>query len=119
MEKLEKIKEVLENMSDYDLFSIWNEYARENCYDDEIFELNEDTFNEICSGMTASDIAMKIQYGNFNFGDDYFVFNGYANFDSGSLSDFVYIDDLARYIEDNEETFDNDELEEIFDEEEI
>lgn len=109
-----KIIEILEDMNDDDLLSIWNEYASENGYNN-IYNMEE--FDDICEDMTATEIACKCIYGEFNPNHDYFKFNGYENFESSDyLTDLIYIDDLADYIVRNEETFDNDDLQEYFDE---
>lgn len=108
-----KIIEILEDMSDDDLFSIWNEYANENGYNN-IYNMEE--FDEICDSMTASDIARRCFYGKFNPNDNYFIFNGYANFESSDyLEDFIDFDDLADYCIRNDEDFNDQEIRDILD----
>lgn len=114
-EKVEAIKNIIEDMDDSDAVALHNEYCYEtNDYDDEIFEMEE--FDEICEGMTPSDIAMRTFYSNFNPNDDYFHFNGYGNFEStGDPTDWIYPSDIAREVVDREESFENDEIQEEID----
>lgn len=105
----EEIKEILEDLDNYELLRIWNEFANY----DTVFTSEE--FDEICSGMTPTEIAMKSFYGDFNPNHDFWTFNGYENFKSSDyLTDLIYLDDLADDICDNYNTYDSDELEEYF-----
>jgi len=102
-----------------DLVAIHNEYVTStNHYDDEIFGM--DMFDELCNGMSPTDIAQRIYYGDFNITDAYFRFNGYANFESFDYADDeksgIYTNEIATYIDENEETFGNDEIDELLDE---
>ena len=117
MKTIEEIKEFLEDMSESDIFYMWNEYAQNNNYDDEIYEMDE--FDEIMDGENATTIANKIFYGDFNPNHNYFCFNGYANLKSSDyLDDLISFYDLAQYIYDNDEDFDNDDLRDFLDEDE-
>ena len=117
MTKTEMIKDLLENMSESQLYTIVNEYFdKTNYYDDRIYDMDE--FNEIMSGMSPSDIATKIFYGDFRPNDNYFRFDGYANLQSFDyISDEVDLEEIADYIIDNDEDFDNSDIREILDEE--
>ena len=116
MDKQEQIKGYLKGLNDSELLSIYNEFANET-YNNNIYLMVE--FDEICENMTASDIARRCFYGKFNPNDNYFIFNGYENFDSSDyLEDFIDFDDLADYIVKNDEDFDNDDIREILDENE-
>ena len=117
MTKTEMIKDLLENMSESQLYIIANEYFdKTNYYDDRIYDMDE--FDEIMSGMSPSDIATKIFYGDFRPNDNYFKFNGYANLESFDyISDEVDLEEIADYIVDNDEDFDNSDIREIIDEE--
>lgn len=104
MKTQNEIKEYLENLSDGDLLSLWNEYSGENCRDGDIYCMDE--FNELCGNMEPSDLANRIFYGKFNPNDTYFIFNGYANLESSDyLEDFIDIDELAQHIYDNDDDF--------------
>ena len=117
MTKTEMIKDLLENMSESQLYTIANEYFdKTRYYDDRIYDMDE--FDEIISGMSTSDIATKIFYGDFRPNDNYFKFDGYANLESFDyISDEVDLEEIADYIVDNDEDFDNSDIREILDEE--
>ena len=114
-EKVEAIKNIIEGMDEPDAVALHNEYCYEtNDYDDEIIEMER--FDEICEGMTPSDIARSIFYGDFNPNHDYFHFNGYGNFEStGNPTDWIYPGDIARKVVDRECSFENDEIQEEID----
>lgn len=113
MDKQKQIKEYLKGLNDSELLSIYNEYADINYYE-RVYNMVE--FDEICESMTASDIARRCFYGKFNPNDNYFIFNGYENFDSSDyLDDFIDFDDIANYITRNDEDFDSDEIRNILD----
>ena len=107
----EEIKEILENLDDCELLRIWNEFDQYST----IYTSEE--FDEICGGMTPSEIALKCFYGkHFNPNDEFFTFNGYENFESSDdLADFIDFDDLADYCIRNDEDFDDQEIRDILD----
>ena len=114
-EKIEAIKNIIKGMDDSDAVAFHNEYCYEtNDYDDEIIEMER--FDEICEGMTPSEIARSIAYGDFNPNHDYFHFNGYGNFESTDCpTDWIYPGDIARDVVDRERSFGNDEIQEEID----
>ena len=114
-EKVEAIKSIIEDMDESDAVALHNEYCYEtNNYDDEIIEMER--FDEICEGMTPSDIANHIFYGDFNPNHGYFHYNGYGNFEStGCPTDWIYPGDIAREVVGREESFGNDEIQEEID----
>ena len=114
-EKVEAIKNIIEDMDDSDAVALHNEYCYEtNDYDDEIIEMER--FDEICEGMTPSDIARSIFYGDFNPNHEYFHYNGYGNFESTDYpTDWIYPGDIAREVVDRECAFENDEIQEEID----
>lgn len=114
-EKVEAIKNIIEDMDDSDAVALHNEYCYEiNNYDDEIIEMER--FDEICEGMTPSDIANHIFYGDFNPNHEYFHYDGYGNFESTDYpTDWIYPGDIAREVVDREKSFENDEIQEEID----
>lgn len=114
-EKVETIKNIIEDMDESDAVALHNEYCYEtNNYDDEIIEMER--FDEICEGMTPSDIANHIFYGDFNPNHEYFHYDGYGNFESTDYpTDWIYPGDIAREVVDREESFRNDEIQEEID----
>ena len=88
-----EIMEILKNLSDSEILYIYREM---DSYDS-IFEMDE--FDEICDSMTATELACKCFYGNFNPNHDYFKFNGYENFESSDyLSDLIYFDEMVDFV---------------------
>ena len=114
-EKVEAIKNIIEDMDESDAVALHNEYCYEtNDYDDEIIEMER--FDEICEGMTPSDIARSIFYGDFNPNHNYFRYDGCANFKSTDYpTDWIYPGDIAREVVDREKSFGNDEIQEEID----
>ena len=114
-EKVEAIKNIIEDMDDSDAVALHNEYCYEtNNYDDEIIEMER--FDEICEGMTPIEIANHIFYGDFNPNHEYFHYNGYGNFESTNYpTDWIYPGDIAREVVDRECSFENDEIQEEID----
>ena len=117
MATTEMIKDLLENMSESQLYTIANEYFdKTGYYDDRIYDMDE--FDEIMSGMSPSDIATKIFYGDFRPNDNYFKYNVDANLESCDYISYeVDLEEIADYIVDNDEDFDNSDIREILDEE--
>ena len=114
-EKIEAIKNIIEDMSDSDAVALHNEWCYEtNNYDDEIIEMER--FDELCRSMTPLDIARSIVYGDFNPNHDYFHYNGYGNFEStNDPTDWIYPGDIASDVVDRERSFENDETQEEID----
>ena len=114
-EKVEAIKNIIEDMDESDAVALHNEYCYEtNDYDDEIIEMER--FDEICEGMTPIEIARSIFYGDFNPNHEYFHYDGYGNFESTDYpTDWIYPGDIARDVVDRECAFKNDEIQEEID----
>lgn len=113
--KKEQIIEILENLDDSEKMSIYRDFVNETGYDN-IFDMDE--LDEILSGEEPSLIANMIFYGDFRPNDNYFMFDGCGNLESFDyLDDKMYFDEMAQYMIDYDEDFDNDEIREILDEE--
>ena len=114
-EKVEAIRSIIEDMDDSDAIALHNEYCYETSnYDDEIIKMER--FDEICEGMTPSDIARSIFYGHFNPNHNYFHFNGYGDFESTDHpTNWIYPRDISREVVDSECSFENDEIQEEID----
>ena len=128
----ERIIDLFKEMNECEVISVWNEYCREtNKFDDEImddYELEEwannsgDTMNILNRFFFGSDEEREGTSANPN--RNYFKFNGYGNIVSFDYiynqftDEFYYVDadELAEYIAENEESFYNDEIQEIIDE---
>lgn len=110
MTRYEKIKEILENMDSCGLVNIHNEYCG---YDDCIYSMEE--FDEIMSGQTPEWIAHRVYYGDFCPAHDYFWFNGYGNLESADyIKGKIDIDEIASWIDENENPLNCEELEDLF-----
>lgn len=114
-EKVKAIKNIIACMGESGAVALHNEWCYEtDNYDDEIIEMER--FDEICEGMTPSDIARSIFYGDFNPNHEYFRFNGYGNFESTSFpANWIYPNDIAIDVVDSEKSFENDEIQEEID----
>lgn len=78
MELERKIEGLLNDMDMSELVPIWNQYCEAVNYMDDMVE-SMDCFDELMSGKEPHEIAEMICYGEFNYGDDWFAFNGYGN----------------------------------------
>ena len=108
MTKEQRLINLLQEMGDSELVYIHNEYCQKvNAYDNEIYPL--DMFDEIMNGLDPYTIACRVAYGDFNGGYEYFRFNGYGNIQSickWDIDRYVDVVDIARYIIDNDDDFD-------------
>lgn len=120
MNRYERIKEILEGLDTDEIVRVHNEYC-ENCnsMDDYIYSMSD--FDEIMEGQSPWEIARACFYGDeFCPAHDYFRFNGYANLESFDYApggnSGIFIEDIAKYMDGNEESFGLDEVEELFEE---
>lgn len=115
MTRYEMIYDYLKDAYEEDVQIMWNQ--KEAAENGTLFIYRSNDFDDILSGESPSGIALKIFNGNFNPNDYYFIFNGYNNLESSNYLDtFVSYDELAQYIDDNDETFGFYELKCIFEE---
>lgn len=132
----EKVMDVLKNMDDCDLVNIWNEYCyATNRYDDEILdscrmeeyiETCEDKMQLLNMFYFGSDDMNNNEYASANPNRDYFCFNGYGNIVSFDYiynqytDEFYHMDaeELVDYIVENEESFYNNDIQEVLNDEE-
>ena len=114
----ERILERINEMEAADLIQIHNEYCEAvNACDDYIYSM--DDLDMLCSGQDAHWIACRAIFGDFNASDDYIKFNGYGNFQTlndYNASRYIYVDDIADYIERERDSLYNDDVQEILDE---
>lgn len=96
IEKLkEELKETIENLTDWEVIDVWNEYCRENSYyEDEIFTMAE--LDDIARDMSPIEILK--QFGDMDTNDDYFVNRIYGGESFTNPCDVIYLDDLVDYI---------------------
>lgn len=118
MEKLERIKEVLDDLDESELISMWNEYQSNINGDGTIFNNCDEFFEEFYNNDVMGALRAS-HYGNYNLSDEYVMFNGYGNLKSFNyVTDVIDMDELAKYILDEEDSLYNDDIEEILEEEE-
>ena len=120
----DELMNVVTDVNSYDGYFDWLEW----------FDMDElDTYLE---GYTPTEIAQKCQFGDFNIGDEYFRFDGYANLESCNdyewereldgardeiaeyLLDFkgdVWDEKLQSMLDADDDTLFDDDFEEIFD----
>jgi len=86
-------------MNTYEKVQALNEHYENLGYSDEtIYSFDEDTINELFSN--PWDALRATHFGDVNFTDDYFHFNGYGNIET--LSDWK-IDEMYNEIETEED----------------
>jgi len=115
-EKRDIVEGAVDNLSEWELLDIWNDYCDDNnYYDDRVYYVSD--LDELCYGMKATDIISR--YGELD-GFEYFTDGVYVE-GSNDLLDLIDYGALIDYIIDNEKDFDNsdiaDALEEIEEEE--
>jgi anaerobic ribonucleoside-triphosphate reductase len=82
LEIMKAIKEAIENMTEGQLIELNNRYCQEFGYqDNEIYENDEEFFNMFFEGKPM-EVARATFYGDYNFGHDYVIFNGYGNLET-------------------------------------
>lgn len=123
MNRYERIKEILEGLNTDEIIGVHNEYCcSADCTDDYIYRM--ENFDSIMDSATPWEIARACFYGHeFCPANKYFRFNGYANLESFDYApggnSRIFISDIARYMDENEESFGLDEVEELFKEEDF
>ena len=101
---MRNILEQLEDMDTSTLLELWNEYQQNQGYEEELFNMCD--FECLVDTSDFFATYEKIDHDNFNSCDDYFYFDrcGWICSTSDPL-DLIDLDDLACYIEDNFEDF--------------
>ncbi len=109
----EEIKSYLESLNEDSLLYIYNNYLEnEDKYDDSIYSMED--FDEILDGVSPWEIARMCFYGDFKPADRFFKYNGYGNLVSMDyVSSEIDIDDIVRYIIDNNDSLYDEAIEEI------
>ena len=120
----EQFKEKFEELDFSERLFIYNEYCRNTCNEDDIYEFTEDIVNEFFG--SPYDAMRAMHFGEVkSWNDEYFRFNGYGNFVSLCQTEAEeMINDSLREIFDNEDSwrynidddFDEEEDEDPFDE---
>lgn len=118
MTRYEAIKEVLEDMHISDIVSVYNAYCDScNYMDNYIYSMEE--FDEFMSNIEPWKVARACYYGDFCPDHDYFYYNSCGNLNSFDFIESdtpISIDDIAEYIDNQENTLNNDELYKVINE---
>lgn len=111
-EAIERVTEIINDMSEGDMIYIHNEYCEANRYYDDRIE-DYYSLDDLCCGMKPTEIIEK--FGDlYNSNSEYIKFTIYGA-ESADWTD-VMVDDIAVYCIDNEESFYNDDIQEVIDE---
>lgn len=107
MYDLEKVKEAINDLSRYDEVELWNDYCVASG-DTEVY-IERNNIDDLCYDLRPSEVIDAIDLDNYNMNDDFAVCSiyGWRSFDYADDENSPFdIDALAKYIVDNEETFD-------------
>ena len=115
MEKREKLIDYIDSMGIEEKIALHNTYCdAANCMDDCIYAM--DDMEEVLDGVDKWELVRMMKYGNFDFQNDFWTFNGYGNLDSYDAWELpIYASDIADYILSEEDSLGNDEIQEILD----
>ena len=109
----EELRNIIGDINSYDGSLDWLDYQ----------ENNEEFFN-VYFDNNVNEAVRATQYGDYNYCDDYVIFNGYGNLDSINELELKelyqsYVEGIAERIIDlkDETTFYNDEINEILESE--
>ena len=118
MTKREKLIDYIDSMGIEEKIALHNTYCdAANCMDDCIYAMDE--MEEILDGVDKWKLVDMMRYGNFDFQNDFWGFNGYGNLVSYNARELpIYAEDIADYILLREDSLGNDEIQEILDTEE-
>ena len=114
-EKKQKIVDYINGMGVEEKIALHNTYCdAANCMDDCIYAMDE--MDEILDGVDTWKLVDMMRYGNFDFQNDFWGFNGYGNLVSYDALDLpIFASDIADYILSKEDSLGNDEIQEILD----
>lgn len=108
-ERYERIRAYLDDLNDGDQVWLWNEYCDTICDFDNRLE-SMDSFNDLFYGKTPLEIVGMIGY-QFSANDNWFYFDGCGYCRSCYYpDDHIDLDELAEYIDDNDDPLSDDEL---------
>lgn len=123
LERNERIREALNNLSDDRLIALFNEYCDTNSYYDDKYEPMS-TFDEMMESRSPIEIAGLIHEGSLNPRHKWYTYNENAVHsyeDSEEVASEIrkyWVNTLVNYITNTGRTFHVEELEEAYEEEE-
>lgn len=105
----------IDNMSDSEMIELWNEYCGDNgYYDDRIEYFDEGVFNDLMAGKTPYEIYQIIDNSDISFFDDYCHYDGYELNTFSDVYDSIDIDDLVKWVIEEERDLCNFEIDELY-----
>ena len=105
----------IDNMSDSEMIELWNEYCGDNgYYDDRIEYFDEGVFNDLMAGKTPYEIYQIIDNSDISFFDDYCHYDGYELNTFSDVYDSIDIDDLVKWVIEEENDLCNFEIDELY-----
>ena len=116
MTKLETLAEIIENMPEWDLVDLHNSIADDmRDYDARIFYM--DSFDDMMSGCTPTEIIDAIDDSDFSTSDDYFKDDCYYGLISFSDAlDYIDVDEIAQTIIDTNSDYGYGDIRDFLDE---
>ena len=116
MNREERLQNIIDNLEDAELISIWNEIQDANSYyEDHIYYMYE--IDELFHDVKVSEFLSNLA-DDFRVGDDYFKDGVWGIESFNDIYDVIDDDEIINYIIGTEEDFGNDDIREILDEEE-
>lgn len=108
----ERIKEVIEDMNEADLVSMWNLYCENvNCMDDYIEQMG--SLDDIMYGMTPTKIIEETSGNEFDVNEEWFKVGVYGFESTDYADDWIDTDEMIDYIIDNEDWLENSDIREV------
>ena len=101
-------KEKVNEMDDYKLMDVWNEYTVEgiNDPDSQVF-VNDEEFLSLFENGDSSMLIRRALCGEYSLANEYVTLNGYGNFVSSDfIKNLISEDDLIDYLAEQDEVID-------------
>ena len=107
MKTTEQIKEIIENLPDSEIVSLWNDYQSEINGESQIYDFDDEFFETFFSD--PAEAARATYFGKIeSWNAKYVQFNGYGNLEASNyLDDMVSYYDLANHIEGKQDEYEN------------
>lgn len=101
----------LDDASDSDVMSKYNEYLEENNYYDDRWEYNDEEFFNVYFNNNPMEVARAVFYGDYRYNDEYVRFDAYGNLESADewqiLDEIKNDSDFAKWCIYNDSEFDD------------
>jgi hypothetical protein len=104
--KKSELGDYIDELSSSELVDVWNTYCRESENENEIYD-NDEYFFDMYFNNRIIEAVRAVSYGEYNYTDEYVIFNGCANLETfNNPEDHIDRDELISYIEEHPEEFD-------------